>query len=150
MRSGKRGAGRFLNCNHCGIGRADGPSLKRCERILMFEPKKRHLQTASVHMGFAEIDVRQLKTAVNAVLDHLVEDLHLEKITIDQNQDFYWDCPYAQLCDVSKKPTELDVGRLSDDVDLIKNVRRGESADASYNLVHVFPLLRYIAENIRH
>ena len=101
-------------------------------------------------MGFAEIDVRQLKAAVDAVLDHLVEDLHLEKISIDKNQDFYWDCPYTQLCDVSKKPTDLDMGRLTDDVDLIRTVRRGGSADGSYNLVHVFPLLRYIAENIKH
>src|ERR1700733_4340661 len=29
MRSGKRGAGRFLNCNHSGTGREGGPSFRR-------------------------------------------------------------------------------------------------------------------------
>jgi hypothetical protein len=100
-------------------------------------------------MGLAEIGVRQLKIAVNAILDHLIEDLHLEKIKIDETQDLYWDCPYSQLHDMSKKPIELDVGRLSDDVEFVKIVSRGERGDVSYNLVHIFPLLRYIAENIK-
>jgi hypothetical protein len=53
------------------------------------------------------------------------------------------------MYDSSKKPAELGVGRLSDDLDLMKLIRRGESGDVSYNLVHVAPLLLYIAEKVK-
>jgi hypothetical protein len=50
---------------------------------------------------------------------------------------------------MSRKPVGLDIGRLSDDVDFMKLIGRGQSGDISYNLVHVSPLLRYIAETIK-
>ena len=50
---------------------------------------------------------------------------------------------------VSMQPTDLVVGQLSDDIDFVKLVRRGQSADISYNLVHIAPLLRYIGETIK-
>jgi hypothetical protein len=50
---------------------------------------------------------------------------------------------------MSRKPAGLDIGRLSDDVDFVKLIRRGQSGDVSYNLIHVAPLLRYIAETIK-
>jgi hypothetical protein len=96
-----------------------------------------------------EIDVRVLKDAVNAILDHLIEDLRLEKVTIKETDDFYWHCPAKELFDISKKPVGLDVGRLTDDVDFVKLITRGQSGDISYNLVHVAPLLTYIAEMIK-
>jgi hypothetical protein len=96
-----------------------------------------------------EIELKVLKSAVNAVLDHLVEDLGIEKVAIEDGQDFYWDCPYPEMHTVSTQPTDLTVGRLSDDFDFIKSVHRGQSADVSYNLVHIAPLLRYIGETIK-
>ncbi len=100
-------------------------------------------------MEDAEIDVKALKAAVNAVLDHLIEDLGHEKIKIDKNSDNYWHCPDSEVHDMSKIPVGLDIGCLSDDADFVKLIRRGQSGDVSYNLVHVAPLLRYIAETIR-
>jgi hypothetical protein len=46
-------------------------------------------------------------------------------------------------------PSDLTVGQLSDDFDFVKLVQRGQSADISYNLVHIAPLLRYIGEAIK-
>jgi hypothetical protein len=43
----------------------------------------------------------------------------------------------------------LGVGRLSGDVDFMSKIRRGQSADIPYNLIHVAPLLLYIAEKIK-
>lgn len=100
-------------------------------------------------MGTNEIDLRTLKQAVNSLLDHLMEDLRLEGVRIDDACDFYWDCPAPEIFDSSAKPTDLTVGRLSDDMDFIRSVRRGQGADVSYNLVHVAPLLRYIAETVK-
>jgi hypothetical protein len=95
------------------------------------------------------IDLRLLKTAVNDVLDHVIEDLGTEQVRIEEADDFYWECAAAQRYDRSKKPSELNVGRLSDDVDFVALVRRGQSADVAYNLVHVAPLLQYVAEKVR-
>ena len=96
-----------------------------------------------------EIDLKVLKSAVNAVLDHLVEDLGIENVAIEDEKDAYWDCPYPEMQDVSMQPSDLTLGQLSDDFDFVKLVRRGQSADISYNLVHIAPLLRYIGETIK-
>ena len=100
-------------------------------------------------MQNVEIDLRVLKNAVNAVLDHLMEDVGLEKVKIDDKEDFYWNCEAPDMYDTSRKPIEVSVGRLSDDVHFINLVKRGQSADISYNLVHVAPLLLYIAEKVK-
>src|SRR5260370_23575651 len=100
-------------------------------------------------MGSSEINVKSLKDAVDAVLDHLIEDLGIETIKIDETQELYWHCPASEIHDVSNTPVGLDIGRLGDDIDFVKLIRRGQSADVSYNLVHVAPLLRYIAEHIK-
>lgn len=99
-------------------------------------------------MSYAEIDLKVLKSAVDAILDHLIEDLSIEKVGVDENEDFYWDCLREELYDMFKKPVDLGVGRISDDVDFVKLIERGQSGDISYNLIHVAPLLRYIAEKV--
>ena len=101
-------------------------------------------------MGYAEIDVKALKEAVNAILDHLITDLGLDKIKIEDGSDHYWNCPASEINDMSKPPVGLDIGSLHDDVDFMKLIKRGQSGDISYNLVHVVPLLRYIAEKVKH
>jgi hypothetical protein len=100
-------------------------------------------------MGHLEIDVKRLKMAVDAVLDHLIEDLNLEKVAIEEREDFYWSCPPRQRYDTTKKPSEWWTGRLSDDVHFVDLIQRGQSGDISYTLVSVAPLLRYIAEKIK-
>lgn len=100
-------------------------------------------------MSNAEIDLRKLKNAVNAIFDHLIDDLKIEKVTVVEQQDFYWSCPPRARYDSSKEPPEWWTGRLSDDIDFVKLIGRGQSGDASYNLVHLSPLLRYIGETIK-
>ena len=100
-------------------------------------------------MSKREINLKVLKSAVDAVLDHLMEDLGIENVAIEDKKDSYWDCPYPEMHDVSMQPGDLTVGQLSDDFDFVKLVRRGQSADVSYNLVHIAPLLRYIGETIK-
>jgi hypothetical protein len=82
-------------------------------------------------MSKREINLKVLQSAVNAVLDHLLEDLGIENVTIEDEKDSYWDCPYSELHDVSMQPSDLTVGQLSDDFDSAKLVRRGQSADIS-------------------
>ena len=100
-------------------------------------------------MSKREINLKVLKFAVNAILDHLVEDLGIENVAIEDENDSYWDCPYPEMHDVSMQPSDLTIGQLSDDFDFVKLVRRGQSADVSYNLVHIAPLLRYFGETLK-
>lgn len=100
-------------------------------------------------MAYAEIDVNSLRIAVNAVLDHLIKDLELTKISIEETRDYYWHCPASEIYDMNKKPVGIDVGRLTDDVAFVKLINPGDGGDVSYNLIHVAPLLRYIAETIK-
>jgi hypothetical protein len=95
------------------------------------------------------IDLRQLRTAVNAILDHVIEDLGIEAVPIEEGHDHYWECSDAEAYVMSKQPAQLDVGRLSDDADFTRLVRRGEAGDVSFNLVHVAPLLRYLANTVK-
>jgi hypothetical protein len=101
-------------------------------------------------MAKGEINLKTLKLAVDSVLDHLIQDLALETVPIEADEDFYWHCSAPGIYDASTQPTEKDltIGRLSDDMEFVQSVKRGQSADASINLVHVAPLLRYIAETI--
>lgn len=96
-----------------------------------------------------EIDIRSLKEAVNAILDHLTDDLGIRTLAIEKGDDFYWECPARERFDTSRQPLGLEVGQLSDDVDFAGKVFRGQSGDATYNLVHIAPLLRYIAEKVK-
>jgi hypothetical protein len=82
-------------------------------------------------MSEKEIDLKLLKAAVNNILDHLIEDLSLEKVAINEEKDFYWDLCDPELYEVSTRPGELLLGRISDDFDFVKLVRRGQSFDAS-------------------
>jgi hypothetical protein len=100
-------------------------------------------------MATAEIDLKSLKEAVNAILDHLIDDLKIRAVAIDDSRNCYWHCPTSELYDLSKKPTGMDIGSLSDDADFVKFVGRGQTQDASYNLVNVAPLMRYIGETIK-
>jgi len=100
-------------------------------------------------MASNEIELKMLKKVVNDVIDHLIEDLRMERVAIEEQEDFYWSCPPRERYDTSKKPSEWWTGRLSDDVDFARMITRGYSGDISYNLVHVAPLLRYIGEKVK-
>jgi hypothetical protein len=101
-------------------------------------------------MAKSEIELKTLKLAVNAVLDHLIEDIKLETIPIDPEEDFYWHCSAPGIYDASTPLAEKDltVGRLSDDMHFIRLVRRGQGADHTINLLHITPLLRYLADRV--
>ncbi len=71
-------------------------------------------------MASAEIDLKALKNAVNAVLEHLIVDLGIDKVAIEERQDYYWSCPPVEMYNTSKKPSEWWTGRLSDDMDFTK------------------------------
>ena len=95
------------------------------------------------------IDLEELKTFITYILDELVRTNKSKTIGIDLNKDNYWELAGDAMFAVETKPKALDVGSLSDDVDLLNlamsQQKKGASLDV-YSLVHAAPLLRYIAE----
>jgi hypothetical protein len=90
-----------------------------------------------------------LKRAVDAILDHVIEDLNIGKVVIKNTEDFFWDCPPREMYDTSKKPTEWWNGRLSDDVEFIQKMLASEDGYIALMLTHAAPLLWYVGQKVR-
>jgi len=95
-----------------------------------------------------EIDLRALKRAINAVLDHLVENVGVEKLPIKAAEDFYWDVPTSQLYAVKGNQPKLDVGRLADDWEFVTLMLRDKNSAVGAMLLHLAPLLRRVGEEV--
>jgi len=95
-----------------------------------------------------QIDLRELQRAVNAILDHIVDDLGIETLPIRKDKDLYWDVPMNRLYDVKKDPPKLDVGRLADDLEFVMLMLQDERHPVGAVLLHVAPLLRHVGEEI--
>jgi hypothetical protein len=92
-----------------------------------------------------EIDVKELRDGVCAILDHIANDLKITKVPIDEGVDFYWEVAPQHLFDVKQQAPQLDVGRLSDDWDFVQKMVADGSPFVALMLVHIAPLLRYLA-----
>jgi hypothetical protein len=98
----------------------------------------------------AEIDIRQLKAAIDSILDHIVDDLRIEKLPISDDRDFYWDVPEDKRHAVKEEAPVLDeVGRLTDDLAFIRSVYQSKNEAFALMLIHAAPLLRYVGDEIR-
>ena len=100
-------------------------------------------------MVAAEIDFVKLKTSVNGILDVLIERSRRAPYIIDERKNNYWEILGDDLFDISNKPSQLGMGSLSDDLELLENYIRQLNEGNSpviYNLIHIVPILRYIAE----
>ena len=94
------------------------------------------------------LNVEVLKTAVNAILDHILDDLSIREINIDDATDFYWDVLSDALFKVKEDQPTLAVGRLSDDWEFLEPVVSHRERAVSLMLIHAAPLLRYVGEKI--
>jgi hypothetical protein len=95
-----------------------------------------------------KLDIRELKRAVDAIFDHILNDVKVEALTIKDDRDFYWAIPSDKLFAVKDAPPELDVGRLADDWEFLKSVCDDKEQAVALMLIHVAPLLRQIGEEI--
>jgi hypothetical protein len=95
-----------------------------------------------------ELDLRDLKKTIDAIFDHISNDLKVEKLAIKGDQDFYWDVPTDELYAVREAQPKLDVGRLSDDWDFLQAILKDKDQAVSLMLIHVAPLLRHIGQEI--
>lgn len=95
-----------------------------------------------------ELEVRDLKKVTDAIFDHIINDLKVEKFTIQDVKDFYWEVPSDKLFAVTEAQPELDVGRLSDDWGFLESILKDKDHAVALMMIHVAPLLRHIGEEI--
>lgn len=93
----------------------------------------------------AEIDLVELKRVVDAIFDHLMIDVGVTRISVSQDDDFYWEVPDDRLHAVRKDQPPLDVGRLTDDWEFLSAILKDKRQAVGFMFVHVAPLLRYIS-----
>jgi hypothetical protein len=94
------------------------------------------------------VPIGDLKAVVNLILDHIVHDLNIESVPIEEAQDFYWDLEREHMYDVQNKPPVDGIGRLSDDWDFLTKMGKDRHKAAALMLIHIAPLLRYIGEKV--
>ena len=90
-----------------------------------------------------EIDLVKLKQIINSIFDHLSK-LGITKVVIDDEADYYWDVPYDNLYTVDEAQPQLDIGRLSDDLEFLLTILKDEEQAVSLMFMHLAPLLLYV------
>lgn len=103
----------------------------------------------SVSMACNEIDLYQLKALINTILDTLIERTKSGVFQLPDHVDNYWEVLGDDMFNLSKKPNELGIGSLVDDIELLAHssheMKEGYPL-VIYNLVHAVPLLKFLAE----
>lgn len=89
------------------------------------------------------ITTSELRAAANLLLSHL-EEHGLTDVEVDA--DFYWDVPQAARYDQYDEPKEHNVGQLSDDIQELKRLVKGDAPPIGYGLVWLGAVLRRIGE----
>lgn len=92
-----------------------------------------------------EINIFQLKEVIDLVLDHIIKVRGVEFCELEN--EFYWNIPSPDVYE-PKKPEELDIGSLSDDLEFVLKLLENNSQPVAYQLTHLAPLLRYLGEHL--
>ncbi len=89
------------------------------------------------------VGIRRLRAAVDRVLEHIEQDLGISKLGLDDA--YYWEVADSSVFQVDRKEPRLDIGDLHDDWGFLRRVLDGGEQAVSLVLIHVAPLLRYLA-----
>ncbi|TQL01099.1 hypothetical protein [Cellulomonas sp. SLBN-39] len=90
------------------------------------------------------IDLQTLRTAIAVALDACEKQLGPR---VRVNTDYYWHLPVDAAFDMTKEPSELTVGQLSDDLDDI-SVASGRPGTAGHDLAHAIGILRALESRL--
>ena len=89
------------------------------------------------------IDIADLKEKINLILTHIAVDLGKNQVPLVEG--FYWDVSDKDLYSTEKERPEFDVGSLVDDLDFLVSMSSERDQAVSLMLLHVAPILRYLA-----
>lgn len=91
-----------------------------------------------------KINLRDVKTITNRLLDHLIETRGLEQVEVEKS--FYWSVPAEDRYEVEKDPGQLDVGDVRDDWEFVSTLLDDENQPVAYQLTELAPVLQCLGE----
>jgi hypothetical protein len=94
----------------------------------------------------ASINLAALKSAIDAIFLHMTDVLGLHEIPL--SQDYYAEVPEELLYAVGQAIENPSVGSLVDDLGFLNGMSRDKDEAVSLMLLHVAPLLRYLAYKV--
>ena|SRR5438552_16784954 len=90
-----------------------------------------------------QITIDEVQHLTNVLLSHLRE----RGIgAIEFSSDYYWHIPSNEVYEPLNKPTNLDIGQLTEDLERLKEIAEGKNDPIGYALVWLSSILRYIGE----
>ncbi|MFZ6776006.1 hypothetical protein ACO0LD_04180 [Undibacterium sp. Ji83W] len=93
------------------------------------------------------INIAELRSIINSILSHVEDDLQLKEV--DLTEDYYWAMPDDSLYAVLEDAKPPNIGSLCDDLEFIKPLLHDKTHAFPLMLIHVAPLLEYLALNIK-
>lgn len=92
-----------------------------------------------------KLHLDELRKICKIVLDHY-EDLGYEYLPLDC--DYYWDVSSSDRYESYTKPSELDIGQLSDDWSELTALLKNPDSVITYHSVWLGAILQAIGQNI--
>ena len=93
-----------------------------------------------------EIDLRDLRTIVLRLLDHVIETRGVDRIDVEHN--FFWEVPTSSVYTTTQPPDQLDVGSISDNWEFLSMLLKDDALPVAYQLTELAPLLRAVGERL--
>lgn len=90
-----------------------------------------------------EVSTKDLRRVTQALLQHLEET---GQTTFEIDDDYYWEIPAEKRYQPYEKPTELQLGQLSDDWTEVTRMVGGERKMIAYGLVWLSAVIRRVGE----
>jgi len=95
-----------------------------------------------------EIQIGELRSVVNGILDFIERDLGIASVT--PQYDHYWTVPDGDLYSTTSKPEYLDAGSLKDDWHFVHAAFKDKSQALPATLAHVAPLLLLLSRQVQN
>ena len=92
------------------------------------------------------VKIADIKLIIDSIFEHLTDDLKIDEVEL--TEEFYQEVPEAVLYSMGENVTGLTVGSLFDDLEFLRPLVSDRSLATSLMLIHVAPLLRYIAMKV--
>ena len=90
------------------------------------------------------IDIEEIRTAVNVVMDHL-RDRGIREFKL--KKDYYWEIDSDNVYDVAIDPPAFSTGSLFDDLESVHKIACGEHEPVVPLLLKIASVLRYIGDS---
>jgi hypothetical protein len=96
-------------------------------------------------MASAEIDLKQLRSIILALLDAAIAENEGGRVSISPDDSLYWTLAWERTAITQEPPIATEVGNYSDDWNFLQLVSNEPGCANPYNMVHLAPILLLLA-----